>query len=124
CRRERAALANHESGQDHLGIYMLNGPEYIETMLGAYRARVAPFNVNYRYVDEELRYLLDDSDCVALVYQARYAPTLARLREKLPKLRLLLQVADESGEALLPGALDYEAALAAAPATPPPVVPS
>jgi len=124
CRRERAALANHESGQDHLGIYMLNGPEYIETMLGAYRARVAPFNVNYRYVDEELCYLLDDSDCTALVYQARYAPTLARLREKLPKLRVLLQVADESGEALMPGAFDYEAALAAAPATPPPVVPS
>jgi fatty-acyl-CoA synthase len=124
CRRERSALENHESGQDHLGIYMLNCPEYIETMLGAYRARVAPFNVNYRYVDEELLYLLDDADCAALVYQARYAPTLARLRDRLPKLRLLLQVADESGEALLPGALDYEAALAGAPATPPPVVPS
>ena len=37
CRRERAALANHESGQDHLGIYMLNCPEYLESMLGAYR---------------------------------------------------------------------------------------
>jgi acyl-CoA synthetase (AMP-forming)/AMP-acid ligase II len=124
ARRERAELANHESGQDHLGIYMLNRPEYVEAMLGSYRARVAPFNVNYRYVDEELRYLLDDSDCAALVYEARYAPTLARLRDRLPKLRVLLQVADESGEPLLPGALDYEAALAAAPATPPPVVPS
>ena len=124
CHHERSELANHESGQDHLGIYMLNCPEYLEAMLGAYRARVAPFNVNYRYVDEELRYLLADSDCAALVYQARYAPTLARLRDRLPKLRLLLQVADESGEALLPGALDYEAALAAAPAAPPPVVPS
>jgi fatty-acyl-CoA synthase len=124
CHREREELANHESGQDHLGIYMLNCPEYVEAMLGAYRARVAPFNVNYRYVDDELLYLLQDSDCAAIVYQARYAPTLARLRDRLPKLRLLLQVADESGEALLPGALDYEAALAAAPSTPPPVVPS
>jgi fatty-acyl-CoA synthase len=124
CHRERAMLANHESGQDHLGIYMLNSPEYIEAMLGAYRARVAPFNVNYRYVDDELLYLLRDADCTALVYQARYAPTLARLRDRLPSLRLLLQVADESGEPLLPGALDYEAALAAVPATPPPVMPS
>jgi acyl-CoA synthetase (AMP-forming)/AMP-acid ligase II len=124
CRTERAQLANHESGQDHLGIYMLNCPEYLEAMLGAYRARVAPFNVNYRYVDDELLYLLQDSDCAALVYQARYAPTLARLRDRLPKLRLLLQVADESGEPLLPGALDYEQALAAAPSTPPPVQPS
>jgi fatty-acyl-CoA synthase len=124
CRRERTELASHESGQDHVGIYMLNCPEYIESMLGAYRARAAPFNVNYRYVDDELLYLLADADCAALVYQARYAPTLARLRDRLPKLRLLLQLADESGEALLPGALDYEAALAAAPSTPPAVVPS
>jgi acyl-CoA synthetase (AMP-forming)/AMP-acid ligase II len=112
CRRERATLGNHESGQDHLGIYMLNTPEYLESMIGAFRARVAPFNVNYRYIDEELLYLLTDSEATALVYQARYAPTLARLRDRLPKLRVLLQVADASGEPLLPGAIDYEKALA------------
>ena len=121
CRRERTALANHESGQDHIGLYMLNCPEYVESMFGGYRARVAPFNVNYRYVDDELVYLLDDADAAGLVYQARYAPTLARIRSRLPKLRLLLQVADESGERLAPGALDYEAALAAADPAGPPV---
>jgi len=113
-RRERGELQGHESGQDHLGVYMLNSPEYIESMLGAFLARVAPFNVNYRYVDDELLYLLDDADAAALVYQARYAPTLARIRERLPKLRVLIQVADDSGEALLPGAVDYEGALAEA----------
>src|SRR5262249_41242391 len=92
CRRDRAQLANHESGQDHVGLYLLNCPEYVEGMLGCYRARVAPFNVNYRYVDDELVYLLDDADAVALVYHARYAPTLARIRARLPRLRLLLQV--------------------------------
>ena len=65
CRRERSELQSHESGQDHLGIYMLNCPEYFESMLGAYLARVAPFNINYRYVDDELLYLLTDSDAVA-----------------------------------------------------------
>ncbi|HWP64653.1 MAG TPA: acyl-CoA synthetase [Candidatus Limnocylindria bacterium] len=124
CHRERDRLGGHESGQDHLGIYMLNCPEYIEAMLGSYLARVAPFNVNYRYVDDELRYLFEDADATAVVYQARYAPTLARIRGSLPKLRVLIQVADESGEPLLPGAIDYEEALAAAPATPPPVTPS
>lgn len=119
--RERGALANHESGQDHVGLYMLNSPEYVEAMLGSYRARVAPFNVNYRYVDDELVYLLSDADAVALVYHARFAPTLTRIREQLPRLRLLLQVADGSGEALLPGALDYEAALASGSPTGPPV---
>jgi len=124
CHRERSALGNHESGQDHLGIYLLNCPEYVEAMLGSYAARVAPFNVNYRYVDDELVYLLDDADAVALVYHARYAPTLARIRSRLPKLRLLLQVDDGSGEKLLPGALDYEGALAAASPEGPAVTPS
>ena len=124
CRCERAGLANHESGQDHVGLYLLNGNEYLEGMLGAYRARVAPFNVNYRYVDEELVYLLTDADTVGLIYHARYAPTVARIRDRLPGLRLLLQVADASGEGLLPGALDYEAALAAASPAVPPGTPS
>src|SRR5262245_1392177 len=124
CHRERAQLANHESGQDHLGIYLLNCSEYVEAMLGSYRARVAPFNVNYRYVDDELVYLLDDADAVALVYHARYAPTLARIRARLPRLRLLLQIDDGSGEALLPGALDYEQALASASPDGPPVTPT
>src|SRR5262249_16207742 len=58
CHRDPAELQNHESGQDQLVIYMLNCPEYFETMLGAYLARVAPFNINYRYVEDELLYLL------------------------------------------------------------------
>jgi len=124
CHQERSALANHHSGQDHLGIYLLNCPEYVEAMLGSYAARVAPFNVNYRYVDDELVYLLEDSDAVALVYHARYAPTLARIRSRLPKLRLLLQVDDGFGETLLPGALDYEDALASASPEGPAVTPS
>jgi 3-oxocholest-4-en-26-oate---CoA ligase len=122
--RERSGLANHESGQDHVGLYMLNAPEYVEAMLGCYRARVAPFNVNYRYVDDELVYLLDDADAVGLVYHARYAPTLMRIRDRLPRVRLLLQVDDGSGEPLVPGALDYEAALAVASPAGPDVTPT
>jgi fatty-acyl-CoA synthase len=88
-------------------------------MLGAYKARVAPFNVNYRYVEEELRYLLADADATALVYHARFAPTLAAVLPRLPRLRLLLQISDDSRHALLPGARDYEEALAAASAVSP-----
>ena len=102
-------LAGHESGQDHLGIYLRNGNEYLEAMVAGYRARVAPFNVNYRYVADELAYLLADADTSALVYHAEFAPQVAALRDALPHLRVLIQVADESGNALLPGAVDYEA---------------
>lgn len=114
CRRERAGLRGWESGQDHVGLYLHNGPEYLEGMLGAFKARLAPFNVNYRYVDEELLYLFDNADARAVVYHASFAPTLARVRAKLPKIGLWLQVDDGSGEPLLDGALDYEAALASA----------
>ena len=119
------AVAGWESAQDHLALYMTNGNEYLEGMLGAYRARVAPFNVNYRYVAEELAYVLRDARTRGIVFHARYAPLL---REVLPTLdeppTLLLQVADESGNDLLPGALDYEEALAHASAAAPPVTPT
>ena len=113
CHRERGELDNFRSGQDHLGIYLFNGPEYLEAMVGSYKARVAPFNVNYRYIDNELLYLLNDADARALVYHARFAPNVQRIRDQLPQLELLLQVADDSGNALLPGAIDYDHALAA-----------
>jgi fatty-acyl-CoA synthase len=120
CFAERASLPGHASGQDHVALYLYNGNEYLEGMLGAYKARTAAFNVNYRYVEEELLYLFDNADAKAVVYHACFAPLLAKVRDRLPKLRLWLQVADASGHALLPGALDYEEALASASPAPPP----
>ena len=108
---ERDALSGHESGQDHLGIYLRNGNEYLESMIGSYRARVAPYNVSFRYVEEELVYLLNDSKARALVYNAEFAPRVAAIRDRAPHLQVLVQVADESGHELLPGAVDYEAAV-------------
>lgn len=124
CHRERAELAAWESGQDHLALYLHNGPDYLEGMFGAYAARVAPFNVNYRYVAEELRYLLDDSDARAIVYHSTFAPVLAEVRADLPQLQLLLQVRDASGEGLLPDARWYDEALAGVHAAPPEAIPS
>ncbi|HET7742099.1 MAG TPA: acyl-CoA synthetase [Mycobacterium sp.] len=111
CHTERDALAGHESGQDHLGIYLRNGNEYLEAMIGGYRARVAPFNVSYRYVEEELCYLLTDSNARALVYPSEFAPQVAAIRDRLPNLSVLIQVADDSGHPLLPGAVDFETIL-------------
>ncbi|SPM37328.1 Acyl-CoA synthetase (AMP-forming)/AMP-acid ligase II, partial [Mycobacterium rhizamassiliense] len=111
--RERSELAPHESGQSHLGLYMANCNEYIEGMLGAYLARVAPFNVNYRYVADELVYLLDNAGADAVMYQARFAPTLAEALQKgqLQAVRLI-HVDDGSGNEPLPGAVRYEELLA------------
>ena len=113
CRTERAALEPWASGQDHVAIYCYNGTEWVETMYGAWKARAAFVNVNYRYVADELRYVLAQSDARAIVYHAAFAPLLAEVRSDLPHLRHFIQVPDESGHALLPGALDYEDWLAA-----------
>ncbi|MDQ6838998.1 MAG: AMP-binding protein [Actinomycetota bacterium] len=113
--RDRSALAPWEAGQDLIGLYLYNGPEYIEGTLGGYAARAAPFNINYRYVADELAYLFDDADMAGLVFHARFAPVLADVLTRIKnRPRLLLQVADESGQPLLEGAIDYEAALASA----------
>ncbi|MGB0111808.1 MAG: acyl-CoA synthetase [Ilumatobacteraceae bacterium] len=118
---ERADLLGHESGQDHLAIYLHNGNEYLECMLGSLKARVASLNVNYRYVAEELLYLLRDSNASAVVVHSVFTPTLAEVLSELPNLRVILQVPDDSGHPLLPGAVWYEDALAAASAERPAV---
>jgi fatty-acyl-CoA synthase len=124
-RTERSALTNWESGQDMVALALYNGNEYLEGMLGCYASRTAPFNVNYRYVGEELRYLLNDSRPRAMILHSSLAPTLA---EVLPTVDsppdVLLQVEDESGHPLLPGAVWYEEALATSSPDGPPVEPT
>ena len=108
---EREALADWESGQDHLGLYLYNGNEYLEAMLGAFKARLAPFNVNYRYVDEELVYLLNDARTKALVFHSSLADHVQAIRERVPSLEVLVQVDDEPRPPI-DGAIAYETALA------------
>ncbi len=117
---ERSALRNFESGQDHVAIYMYNCNEYIESILGSLCAAAAPLNINYRYTEEELSYLLRDSKPRAIIYHARFAPPLQAVLHALDSNVLLIQVADESGNALLPGAVDYEQELASSSPNPAP----
>jgi 3-oxocholest-4-en-26-oate---CoA ligase len=121
CHTERSALSGHEVGQDLLGLYAYNGNEFVEALLGAFQARVAPFNVNFRYVKNELQYLLADSGATALIYHAAFAPRVAEVLPDLPQLRVLIQIADDSGNDLLYGAVDYDSVIASSSPTPPPV---
>jgi acyl-CoA synthetase (AMP-forming)/AMP-acid ligase II len=100
---------------DVVGLYLQNGPEYVEAMIGCFKLRAMPVNVNFRYVEEELRYLLDDADAVAVLHHRSFAPRLAAVRGQLPKLRFALSVDDGSGVDLSgAGSEDYESALAGA----------
>lgn len=114
CHTPRSDLAGHELGQDTVGLYLRNGNQYLEAMVASYRARLAPYNVNFRYVAEELRYLFADAGTRVLVYGGEFAPRVAEVLADLPHLELLIQVDDGSGEPLLPGAVAYEEAVATA----------
>ena len=81
-------------------------------MLAAFKLRAVPVNVNYRYVEDELRYLLDDADAKAVVFHREFAPKLAAVRAELPLLHTFVAVDDGSDADLAPlGAVEYEAAL-------------
>ena len=100
---------------DHIGLYLYNGTEYVEAMLAAWKIRAVPVNVNYRYVEEELVYLFDDADLVAVVHHQEFTPTLAAVVHQVPGVHTFLCVADESGVDMAGlDTEDYEAALAAA----------
>jgi fatty-acyl-CoA synthase len=83
--------------QDKVAHYLYNCPEFIESMFGIFRAGFAPVNTNYRYADEELLYLWDNADAVAVVFHGTFADRIETLRHKLPKVKGWLWVDDGAG---------------------------
>ncbi len=88
---------------DHVALHLHNGNEYLEGMLAAFKLRAVPVNVNYRYTAAELRYLLEDSDSVAVVHEPDFAGVLDDATAGMAEPPTRLPIGD-----------DYEAALAAA----------
>ncbi|MEU3831845.1 acyl-CoA synthetase [Streptomyces microflavus] len=87
---------------EHLGLHLYNGVEYLQTVLGALKARLVPVNVNYRYVEEELVYLYRDADLAALVFDGEFDERVAAASAQAPALRHLVRV----GSAAAPAALE------------------
>lgn len=77
---------------EHLGLHLYNGVEYLQTVLGALKARIVPVNVNYRYVEEELVYLYRDADLAALVFDGEFDERVAAAAPQAPGLRRLIRV--------------------------------
>ncbi|MEQ1785987.1 MAG: acyl-CoA synthetase [Acidimicrobiales bacterium] len=115
-------LAHHLLAQgigpgDHLGVYGANSVEWIEAALAAYKVRAVPVNVNFRYVEEELKYLFDNADFKAVVYDQGYASRIQAVRDSLPLLEHLIHmddgsVPDAAALAAL-GSVSFEDAMAA-----------
>jgi len=122
-------LANHlrHAGigpGDRIGLFLRNDAAYIEAMMAAFSLRATPVNMNHRYTGEELGYLVDDSESVGLVVHRTLTGAVASIPGGTDHLRILLVVDDpdpssaEGDPVDLPGGLDYEDALAAAPYDP------
>ena len=73
------------SRQSKVAQYLRNGPEYLESLYAAFKAGLVPVNTNYRYGDEELRYLWSNSDAEAVVFGAEFTATCDRLRADAPR---------------------------------------
>jgi acyl-CoA synthetase (AMP-forming)/AMP-acid ligase II len=112
-RLAHALAANGVGPGDHVALYLYNSVEYLEGMLAAFKIRAVPINVNYRYVEDELRYLLNDADARAVIFHAEFAPKLAHLRGDVPMLQTFIAVDDgHDARTALPDAVAYDDVLA------------
>ena len=117
ARANRLAHALQNAGVQpgqHVGILAKNCIEWVEAMVAVHKIRASVVNVNFRYVEEELRYLLDNSDMVALVYQREYAPRIIAARAAQPQLETFIRVEwdDSAADDSELEPIEYEAALA------------
>jgi fatty-acyl-CoA synthase len=105
-RQERGDLERWECGQDPVALVMHNGAEYVESMIGAFRDRAVPFNVNQHYRASELEALFADVGVRAVVYHRRYGPLVESAVDSASVV--LIDVDDESGVAPIAGSTSYE----------------
>ena len=72
---------------DHVGIYARNRAEYVESLLGCWKIGAEPINVNWRYVADELRYVIADAELRAVIVEQEYLPLLDELAGEFPSCR-------------------------------------
>src|SRR6476620_4650732 len=97
---------------DKVGLYCRNRIEIVIAMLGIVKAGAILVNVNFRYVEGELKYLFENSDMVALVHERRYADRVANVLPEPPNVKTVLVVEDGSDDDFVRyGGVEFNAAL-------------
>tara|TARA_B100000686_G_scaffold162751_2_gene170296 strand:- start:512 stop:2134 length:1623 start_codon:yes stop_codon:yes gene_type:complete len=81
-----------------VAFYCYNGPEYLEGQFAAFKIRAIPANVNYRYLDEELAYILNNADAEALLFDSSLTERVDSVRSRCPKLKVFLRVGEGPSE--------------------------
>ena len=85
------------SANSKAGLYLNNSNEYLIGQNAIFKIGGVPINVNYRYVAEELIYLLDNSDSEAVFYHACYSSRIKEIAESLPNIKAWIEVNDGTG---------------------------
>ena len=93
----------------HIGIYAFNCIEWLEIMLGAYKLCAIPININYRYVEEELKYLMNNADIEAIFFHQQFSDKLNNIADALPLLKTYVSINDGSDAKSDLVCVDYEA---------------
>ena len=108
-----ALLANGACHQDKVAHYLYNCPEYLESMFGLDKAGLVPVNTNYRYTDDELIYLWQNADAVAVIFHGTFTSRCDGLRHQLGDIHTWIWVNDGT-DTCPTWAIDYEVAAASA----------
>ena len=104
-------LTSYGLGSDSkVSLYVHNSNEYLEAQYSAFKIEGVSINVNYRYKEEELIYLMDNSDSEAVFFQGCYGNQIKSIKDKLDKVKVFIQIDDGSEQ--LDFAENYEAAIA------------
>ena len=85
------------SHQDKVALYLYNGPEYLEGMYASLKVGLVPVNTNYRYGDEELAYLWDNADAIAVIFHGTFTDRIEGIRGSMRTVKGWLWVDDGSG---------------------------
>jgi acyl-CoA synthetase (AMP-forming)/AMP-acid ligase II len=94
--------------QSKVAIYTYNHPAYMEIVYAAFKAAMVPANVNYRYREEEVRYLLENADAEFVLVHQDFIAVLSSVLATLPLIKGILVVGDAGTGSLPPRFADYE----------------
>ncbi len=91
----RNILIQGAKAGDKVSFYMRNCPEYMESFVACTKARLTHVNINYRYRDDELVYIIDNSDSTVVIYDIEYEETVVRIRNQLPQVKVWIQIGSD-----------------------------
>ena len=81
-----------------VAFYCYNGSEYLEGQFAAFKIRAIPANVNYRYLDEELAYILNNADAEAVLFDSSLTERVNSVRSRCPKLKVFVRIGEGSSQ--------------------------